>query len=207
MITIFIDESGTLPDTKDKVIVIAAVGVFIPSKIDKIFKALQKKRDSKTKARELKFYTAGNKTKDLFFEKIAKEDFEIFVLEVEKMNRKIPDTPENFAVLCWILLNDILTFCPNIKEVILDRHFSRDYDTKQFNKFLHELLPNHPQISHVDSKFENRVNIADMIAGAVLSKEAGKTDKYFNIITSKIISEKRLNWTEAKKKFLNKKLV
>lgn len=41
--TIFIDESGTLPDIKDKVIVIAAVGTSTPIIIDNIFKTLQKK--------------------------------------------------------------------------------------------------------------------------------------------------------------------
>lgn len=206
-LTIFIDESGTLPDTKDKVIVVAAVGTSTPSVIDEIFKTLQKKRDIKKNTGELKFYTAGDKTKQLFFEKIAKEDFEIFILEVEKMGRKIPDTPEHFALLCWLLLNDVLSFFPDIKELIFDRHFSRDYDTEQFNKFLKQLLPQLPDIQHVDSKKVKRVNIADMIAGAVLAHETGKNDKYYKMLAGQIISEKRLNWVEAKRRFVNKKLV
>lgn len=34
--TIFIDESGTLPDVKDKVIVVAAVGTITPMLVEKI---------------------------------------------------------------------------------------------------------------------------------------------------------------------------
>lgn len=205
--TIFIDESGTLPDIKDKVIVIAAVGTSTPIIIDNIFKTLQKKGKLRKQTGELKFYTAGDKTKQLFFEKIVQEDFNIFILEVEKMGRKITDTPEHFAFLCWLLLNDVLSFYPDIKEIIFDRHFSRDYDIEQFNKFLRRLLPQLPDIQHVDSKKVKRVNIADMIAGAVLANETGKNKKYYKMFEKQIISEKRLNWVEAKRKFLNKKLV
>ena len=64
--TIFIDESGTLPDIKDRVIVIAAVGTNTPIVIDDIFKTLQKKEKLRKKTGELKFYTAGDKTKQFF---------------------------------------------------------------------------------------------------------------------------------------------
>ncbi|MDP2946734.1 MAG: hypothetical protein Q8N88_01335 [Nanoarchaeota archaeon] len=42
-VILYIDESGTLPDAKDKIIVIAAVGVYLPRKIDEIFKKVRKK--------------------------------------------------------------------------------------------------------------------------------------------------------------------
>src|SRR3989344_6798030 len=115
--TILIDESGTLPDPKDRVIVVAAVGTYTPRVIDKIFSGLKKKSKIKGKTGELKFYTAGEKTKQLFFEKITHEDFKIFVLVVEKMGRKIPDTPEHFALICWLLLNDVFSFYPTVKEI------------------------------------------------------------------------------------------
>lgn len=205
--TIFIDESGTLPDIKDRVIVIAAVGTNTPAVIDNIFKTLQKKERLRKKTGELKFYTAGDKTKQLFFEKLIQNDFGIFILEVEKMGRKIPDTPEHFAFLCWLLLNDVFSFYPDIKEIVFNRHFSRDYDIAQFNKFLKQLMPKLPGIQHVDSKKVKQVNIADMVAGAVLANETGKDKKYYKMFEKQIISEKRLNWVEAKRKFLNKKLV
>jgi len=205
--SIYIDESGTLSDTKDKVIVVAAVGTNSPEKIDEIFKKLARKEKLKKQIGELKFYTAGNKTKQIFFENIIKSDFDIFILEVEKMGRKIPDTPEHFAFLCCLLLNDVFSFYPRINEVIIDRHFSRDYDINEFNMYLKQLLPDIPAIKHVDSKIEKRVNVADMIAGAVLAKETGKSSLFYNIFEKSIISEKRLNWAEAKRRFVNKKLV
>ena len=204
--TIFIDESGTLSDIKDKVIVVAAVGTNNVIKIDEIFKVLLKKERLRKQTRELKYYTSGDKTKRLFFENIIKNDFDIFILEVEKMGRKIPDTPEYFVFLCCLLLNDVFSFYTEISKIIIDRHFSRDYDVEKFNKTLKQLLPNLPNILHVDSRKEKRVNVADMIAGAVLANETGKSTEYYKMFEKQIISEKRLNWVEAKRKFVNKKL-
>ena len=204
---IFIDESGTLPDIKDKVIIIAAVGTNKPVLVEKVLKVVQEKGKLRKQTGELKFYTAGEKTKLLFFKKLTKENIDIFVLIVEKMGRKIPDTPEHFAILCWLLLNDVLSFYSEIMEVIFDRHFSREYDIEKFNEALSQLLPNIQRIKHVDSKKDKRVNIADMIAGATLANETGKNTEYYEMIEKHIISEKKLNWAEAKRKFLaNKKL-
>ena len=203
--TIFIDESGTLPDIKDKVIIIAAVGTNASEVIEKVLKSAQKKGKLRKQTGELKFYTAGEKTKLLFFKKLTKENIDIFVLIVEKMGRKIPDTPEHFAILCWLLLSDVLSFYSEISEVIFDRHFSRDYDIEKFNLILNKFLPTSLTIKHVDSRKDKRVNIADMIAGAALAYETEKNTDYYRMIKKQIISEKRLNWAEGKRKFLAKK--
>ena len=203
--TIFIDESGTLPDIKDKVIIIAAVGTNASEVIEKVLKSAQKKGKLREQTGELKFYTAGEKTKLLFFKKLTKENIDIFVLIVEKMGRKIPDTPEHFAILCWLLLNDVLSFYSEISEVIFDRHFSRDYDIEKFNLILNKFLPTSLTIKHVDSRKDKRVNIADMVAGAALAYETEKNTDYYRMIKKQIISEKRLNWAEGKRKFLAKK--
>ena len=72
-ITIFVDESGTLPDPKDTVIVIAAVGTANPAKFETIIKQVQKKKKLRKQTGELKFYTSGEKTKRLVLKSVAKE--------------------------------------------------------------------------------------------------------------------------------------
>lgn len=201
-VTVYIDESGTLPDPKDKVVVVAAVGTESLERIDLLLKQIKKKVSFKRPSGELKFYTAGEKTKTLFFKLLTKENLTICTLSVEKMGRKILDTPENYAALCLLLLNDILSFTSNIREFVFDRHFSRRADTERFNsmirKFIGDVL-----IEHVDSIQDKRVNIADMIAGAVLAKEAGRDSRFYKVIESKIISHKRVNWREVKKHFIS----
>lgn len=205
-VVIFVDESGTLPDPKDKVIVVAAIGTDIPSRFEAILKEVKKKGKFKKQTGELKFYTAGEKTKTAFFEKLSKEKIDVFILTVEKMGRKIPDSPQNFAVLCWLLLSEVLNFYPSVEEIIFDRHFHREKDITIFNQFLKNWLEKLPQISHVDSRKDKRINVADMIAGAVLAKETRKEEKFYQIFRKQIISEIRINWPEAKRRLFYKKL-
>lgn len=199
-IVVFIDESGTLPDPKDKVIVIGAVGTKTPERIEKIIKEIQRKTRLKKTTGELKFYTAGDKTKRLFFERIAKEEIDIFILSIDKMGRKIPDTYENYAILCWLLLEDVFDFYKEVRQIIFDRHFSKLQDINSFNRRLEDLLQKKLKVIHVDSKKDKKVNVADMIAGAVLAKETGKEQEFCKLMKNKIVSERRLNWTAAKRK-------
>lgn len=206
-VTVFIDESGTLPDPKDRVIVVAAVGTKIPSRIEAIIKEVRKKWKFRKQIGELKFYAAGDKTKTAFLRKIAKEKFDIFILTVEKMGRRIPDTPKHFAILCWLLLTDVFSFYPEVNKIIFDRHFHKDEDIEKFNQFLKNLMGKLPKVEHVDSQKDKRVNVADMIAGTVLAKVTGKEEKFYQMVKKQVISETKINWPEAKRKLFrpNKK--
>ncbi len=199
-ITIFVDESGTLPDPKDTVIVIAAVGTANPAKFEAIIKGVQNKNKLRKQTGELKFYTAGEKTKRLVLTSVAKEQVAIFVLIVDKMGRKIKDTPQHFAILCWLLLIDIINIYKENIEVVFDRHFAQKSDITKLNQQLQQLLNKKLRIEHVDSKKDKRVNIADMVAGAILARETGKSNKFSKIIEKRIVSEKRISWAEAKRR-------
>ena len=204
-IILFVDESGTLPDPKDKVIIVAAVGTYSPEEITKIIKAVRKKGKFRRQTGEVKFYTVGEKSKSLFFQKIIEQGFEIFVLIVEKRGRVIPDTPEHFGVLCGLLLKDVFAFYSQIREIVFDRHFHKDEDIKKFNQTLKKFLGKDlPKINHVDSKKNQKVNVADMIAGAVLAKETGKNKRFYEMFSKRIVSESRLNWPEAKRKLFGR---
>lgn len=198
-VTVYIDEAGTLPDPKDKIIVVSAVILKNKEQIDMLLTKMRKKKDIRKKTGELKFYTSGDKTKMAFFEAFSEEEITVFVLIVEKMGRKIPDTPEHFALLCWILLTDVLTLCP-ITDLIFDRHFFKKGDIIKFNKILTNQFDIEFDITHVDSKSHKRVNVADMVAGALLAKETGKDERFYPMIEKRIINYKKLNWAEAKRR-------
>lgn len=207
-ITLFIDESGTLPDPKDKVIIVAAVGTCSPRKIETIIKTVRKKGKFKKPIGEIKFYTVGEKTKSLFFKKIIDEDIDIFILIVEKMGRAVPDTPEHFAILSGLLLEDVFAFYPQVQEIFFDRHFHKDKDIEEFNQTLRAFLGKDlPKISHVDSKRDKKVNIADMVAGAVLARETGKDKRFYEMLRKRIMNESRLNWPEAKRRLLKREKI
>ncbi len=52
--TIVIDESGTLPDIKDEVIVVAAVGTNIPNQLNQLFSKVRKQIKTKTRLNRCK---------------------------------------------------------------------------------------------------------------------------------------------------------
>lgn len=202
--TIFIDESGTLPDTKDEVIVVAAVGANIPSQLSQLFRKARRRINKNEHLSEIKFYTAGDKTKEIFFRHLIKEDLEIFVLIVDKKGRKIPDTPKHFALLCWLLLSEVSNFYPEIKEIVFDRHFDQKQDLETFNNCLEGLLGCHIIFKHVNSQQAKEVNAADMVAGAILSHIRGRNSRFYELFKDKIVSEIKINWPQAKRKLLTK---
>lgn len=73
-------------------------------------------------------------------------------------------------------------------------------DINNFNRRLEDLLHKKLKVVHVDSKKDKKVNVADMIAGAVLAKETGKEQEFYKLMKNKIVSERRLNWPVAKRK-------
>ncbi|MBU1200231.1 DUF3800 domain-containing protein [Patescibacteria group bacterium] len=200
-ITIFIDESGTLPDPKDKVVIVAAVGTNIISQLTSVTKTIRKTRDAK-KLSEIKFYRAGDKTKTKFLKTLANKNIDIFVLIVEKQGKSIKDSPENFAILCWQLIEECkLLYQNNLKKIIFDRHFHRLIDQEEFDLILTKLLKKKFAISHVDSQKVPAVNSADMIAGSVLWATTNKNDKFYQLIKEKIIVEKTISWKKIARKF------
>jgi len=212
MITIFIDESGTLPDPKDKFIVICGVGVERIKEAENIFSRIRASlRQRKIKVQEIKFYYAGRNTKWQFLSGLVSANLKIFALVVDKKGRKIADIPENFCILVAELVNEINLWYRFKKiNLILDRHFHRKIDEEKFNKFLKLKINKEVryQIRHIDSRQIFLVNIADMAAGAILWKYSGKDLQFYNLIKENIIIEKIVSWPEIKRKNLlqNKKL-
>ena len=207
-VTIFIDESGTLPDPQDKIVIIATVGTKMPGKLTQVTKSTRKYlRQRDRKLDEIKFYRAGKRTKRKFLKELAKQQVEIFSLVVEKEGQKIPDTPENFALLCWFILEECLMFYENeVKEIIFDRHFHREKDQAKFNNVLGKLLNEDLKISHVNSIEDPRVNTADMAAGSLLWLKTGKDPKFYQMIKEKIIVEKTISWRNLRRKFFKEKI-
>jgi len=207
-ITIFIDESGTLPDPKDQVVIVAAIGTNIPNKLTHITKVTRKYlRKSNKNISEIKFYKSGEKTKKKFLQELAKQQLEIFTLTIQKEGQKITDSPDNFAILCWFLLEDCLLFYQNqVSKVIFDQHFHRQKDQIKFNQKLTELLGQKFNINHVDSQKEPGITAADMIAGSMLWLKTGKDQQFYHLFKKLIISEKVINWKQIKKIFFNKKI-
>lgn len=143
----------------------------------------------------------------IFLSAIAAANINIFILAVDKKNRKIADTPENFAAIISELVGEIgFWYKARILSLIIDKHFHKKSDEEQFNVFLKRYLRGNfgieATIIHLDSKTNLIVNIADIVAGAVFWKYRSKGGEFFRIIKDNIVIEKITNWPELKKKVI-----
>jgi len=206
---ILIDESGTLPDPKDKFVVIAGVGVKrIKEAENLVSRTLKSLRRRKVKVRELKFYSAGERTKRQVLSGIVSAGFEIFIVAIDKKGRKISDTPSNFALLVNELINEIHLWRKERKfKIIIDRHFHRKTDERNFNSFLKSKVKQDLifEIQHVNSQENFIVNLADFVAGSVLARYNKNNFQFYDIVKESILIEKIVNWPELKRKSLENK--
>ena len=91
--------------------------------------------------------------------------------------------------------------------IIMDRHFFLKKDQDEFNialkkKVSHIYGERLHNVQHVNSQSNLSVNIADMCAGAVLWKQRGRQDQFYNLIKDNILVEKNISWPEIKRKDL-----
>lgn len=204
----YVDESGTLPDKNDRAIVMAAVGTDLPQTLIDISRQVRKEIQSRKRGEnisEIKFYRAGDKTRRTYLKKLSDCDVDIFALIVDKQGQAIPDNPENYAVLCHLLLEECLMFYKGaLKGVVFDRHFHRQKDQDAFDAILSDLLNYRLSFSHVDSSENVSVNAADMVAGCLLWKYSGKSSEFYDLISDRIITETIVRWKEAKRRFIEK---
>ena len=203
-LTIFMDESGTLPDPRDEFIVICAVYVKnLKEGRSIISRSLETLRKTKKPIKEIKFYYAGQNTKRQFLSAMVASHFEVFVMVIDKKKRKIADTPENFSLLAADLIGEIFLWHKAGKiDVVIDRHFSAKADIEKFNAIVRSSIKDLGQIriTHEDSQKNLLVNTADMVAGSVLWKYTNKDSQFYNIIKENILFEKIVSWPEIKRK-------
>ena len=208
---VLIDESGTLPDVKDRFIIIAGIGLEeIKEGKNLISQTLKSLRQRKIKIKEVKFYYAGERTKRQILSGIVSAGFEIFTIAVDKKGRKISDTPENFALLVGELINEINLWNPERNlEIIIDRHFCKRDDEQNFNKFFKKSVGKNLNfnIQHTNSQQNFIVNLADFAAGAILAKYNKNNSRFYDIIKESILLEKIINWPELKRKSLEHKKI
>ncbi len=206
-----IDESGTLPDPDDKFVVVAGVTVRkIKEGHNLISRTLESLRRDNDKIREIKFYYSGKRTRRRMLSAIASADIGIFMLIVDKKDRKIADSPENFALLVAELINEIFLWGAekNFK-VLIDKHFHKKSDEQQFDNRLKRLIKETVDydLRHIDSQKEQIINLADFIAGASLTKHNRDNPYFYNFIKESILLEKIVNWPELKKKSIEKQKI
>lgn len=201
---IFIDESGTLADPKDRFVVFAGVFSKNPQSLTKLIPKARKRVPPKKKRKrerlvsEFKFRSVGDSTKERILIALASLDVKLFVLVLDKERRKVKDTPENYGLLVFTLLKQVFKK-EIVDKIVIDRHFNQAEKRQELTEQLFTLCSRDIEITQVDSLADSRVDLADFVAGAVLKNARDGINYFQNLISPKITSFKMIKWRQLKK--------
>lgn len=203
-----IDESGRLYDSRDRILVFAVLTTKTLVGLDKIIPKVRNKIPRKGKRRreklaEMKFSLAGDRTRRLVLEEIAKQRIMIYVLVIDKQGRKIKDNPKNYALLVFKNLEKALNENLKLEHILIDRHFTFVTQRERFNNLLQASFKREVFIEHLDSQQNSIISLADFVAGSVRRGYVHNDNKFRRLIDKMIKEEKLVTWRELKQKAAN----
>lgn len=174
----YVDESGCLADPRDRYVALAAVVVCQVRQARKIVrKSVRSSKRVLLKKRggyETKWWNADDRLRRKVLEYLGQSEVGIFWLVVDKEGGVIPDTPENYGMLVCELLEECTKYYPNL-ELVVDVHFSKPEQQRQFDQWVRSRLGEIQGPFHLDSQQEAVIQLADFVAGAVREWAEGKS--------------------------------
>lgn len=202
----FIDESGSLPDPSDVIVVIAAVvaharDLGLARLLAMVRRQLpdKGKRKRERKLTELKFHETSDATRRKILSALTKQDVTLFIVVVDKAGSVISDTPNNYATLIEQVVPYCLERFPRLRRVFIDRHFTRSTDEAVLRKRIESQFDEMVDLRFVNSSQETRIDLADFVAGAVAYTQRFDDTRYEELIRSEIAVYRVLRWKEKEK--------
>lgn len=200
---VFGDESGGLANPQDRFAVVAAIGTTDPRQLDRVAKDTRKWLLRRGKAHErideLRFYNAREETRRKLLARLAEErSSEIFLAILEKPQKIIANSPENYARTLYPLVKKFLEREPNT-EFTFDKQFSKVSERDLVLELLETWIGRTLRFEQQSSQQNPRIQIADFVAGAALAKYQREEDSYLTLVQELIVEEFWLSWGELKK--------
>src|SRR3972149_2304150 len=196
MTVAYIDESGNLAD-KNPFFIVAIVPIEderLPYRIIKRVRRILGRRKGKV-GKELKFTSSSSRLREYLVKRLESENLYCYVFVVDKIERKISDTPENYgAVLNWVLKEGFSVH--NWDKVVIDRKFDKERDQKELVEILAKENIRITKVKFADSVSEDGIKLADFVAGfygQFYNKKAPLPKPLRSIV-----SEERLSWALIK---------
>lgn len=187
----------------------AVIATARPKEIDNLIarvalrsgKRLQRERKSLS---ELKWHNASERVRRDVLAHLARAEVDIFTLAVRKDERRIADSPENYAILACELLQTCWRAFPDVA-LALDRHFTAPRQIAVVDTAIYRHWPAEGvlSITHVDSERNPLVQLADFVAGSVY--EWHKTgNPSVHLLDHKIRSAIVDGWPQIKARWIQK---
>ena len=203
-----IDESGSLP-APTEIFTLATVITSNPIAVQNLirragFHSGKRLGHGAKPVSELKWNNASHRIRYDVLRRIAASDVELYALIVEKEQRRVEDSAENYAFLVCELLSAAWHRYPDM-EVLLDRHFTSPAHIATMETIIHRhwLRQGVVSINHVDSQRNPLVQLADFVAGCVYESDTAPAPS-FRLIENKFRSMTRKSWSEIKAEWISK---
>lgn len=192
----YMDESGSLPDIKSPYVVLAAIVTQHERDLKKVVRIagskLKQNQLKKRGGKEIKWWNAPDGTRVHVLQALAQKDIQVFWVAIEKQGQRIEDSPENYGLMVGELLRECLAYHPQLK-VVVDMHFSVLSQREQFDRIVSEYCQLSEPLVHMDSQQDAVIQLADFVAGAILSRLTGKGE-FANLIEEKVVVGKTIKW-------------
>lgn len=202
----FLDES---PNLTDKAAFFSVVIVLTTDQNEKnyqsIFKRIRKSElhSKKKDTPELKFAYSTDRVRTKTLQAISKRSIKVSAYIIDKTNRRVPDTPENYGIVVGFAVSEALKKHPVIV-LTVDKKYTKPKDQEEVEKTTLKVVGKVSKKGvlqfkeHADSKGNSILQIADFIAGAISYKYNFKDDTYSSLIENLIEQEKLESWPDIK---------
>ncbi|GEM_PF-4902757 len=205
----FLDESQNLQDEGSffSVVIILTTSPYQKA-YQSIFKRTRKnilKRKEK-EVPELKFTHSTHQVRVKILKAISKRAISVSAFIVDKIGRRIPDTPENYGVVVGFAVSEVLKKYPVII-LTVDKKYTRPSAQDEVEKATLKVVGKISKKGvlqfkeHADSKTNSILQMADYVAGAISYKYNQNDESYWEIVKDLIEQEKVESWVDLKAVF------
>lgn len=202
----FLDES---PNLTDKASFFSVVIVLTTDQNEKNYQSIFKRiRKSELKGKkkdipELKFAHSTDRVRTKTLQAISKRSVKVSAFIIDKTNRRVPDTPENYGIVVGFAVSEALKKYPIIV-LTVDKKYTKPKDQEEVEKTTLKVVSKVSKRGvlqfkeHADSKSNSLLQMADFIAGAISYKYNFKDDTFSKIIENLIEQEELESWPDIK---------
>lgn len=202
----FLDES---PNLTDKASFFSVVIVLTTDQNEKnyqsIFKRIRKSElhGKKKDIPEIKFAHSTDRVRTKTLQAISKRTVKVSAFIIDKTNRRVPDTPENYGIVVGFAVSEALKKYPIIV-LTVDKKYTKPKDQEEVEKTTLKVVGKISKKGvlqfkeHADSKSNSLLQMADFIAGAVSYKYNFKDDTFSKLIENLIEQEELESWPDIK---------
>ncbi len=202
----FLDESPNLTDKESFFSVVIVLTTDQNKKnYQSIFKRIRKSelKGKKKDVPELKFAHSTDRVRTKTLQAISKRSVKVSAFIIDKTNRRVPDTPENYGIVVGFAVSEALKKYPIIV-LTVDKKYTKPKDQEEVEKTTLKVVGKVSKKGvlqfkeHADSKSNSLLQMADFIAGAISYKYNFKDDTFSKIIENLIEQEELESWPNIK---------